>query len=356
MAVDNWLHLTVLSEIHRYYGDPYLPIRNDSASGDDPNSPSFQYAAGYAPLQECDAFINRTSPDGTLPCSLDASPSFFNLKNPSYAYLTLVTGISSVISGNFSNTNFDDAFRSQSANAVSGDQVITYHDHISNLSHSLLFWLDGAAQSSDGSMLNHGYDYVAPTHSMQTMCVAADQPCHLNEGSTLYDCSSSFSGNLSQEPTDGRVRIPGWNTTFYKIDNGVPKEIKTFEDQNPFSFNVTVQLDGFSDVLQAGFSPPPPLIQTDDGSVAFALTCSTTVYNINYTLIDGVIRDFVPKKASDRLASIVRAPLQVYVGYLHPLVPVLTLILGGTVDTICMKLLSLPLPKLYPTKQGTQQI
>ncbi|MCJ1332080.1 hypothetical protein MMC10_008772 [Thelotrema lepadinum] len=165
--------------------------------------------------------------------------------------------------------------------------------------------------------MNDGFDYTAPTHAMQTNCTAADSPCNLRvvNDSTFYDCSSSFSGELSTPSTSGIFRIPNWNTSFYKMVNGTPQEITTYEDQNPFLFNVTVQINNVSDSsMSSNESLPSPLIQTENGSVALALSCQSTVYNVNYTLLDGSITSFETQIASPRLAAIVRAPLQVGFG------------------------------------------
>ena len=148
---------------------------------------------------------------------------------------------------------------------------------------------------------------------MQTTCNITDNLCDLTRDSTHYNCSPVFSGNLSIEPIDGRYRIPGWNTTFYKIENGVSKEINTIEDQNPFLFNVTVQTDSISDLLDFT-NLPAPLVSTGGGNVAFALSCIGTVYNVTYSLVNGSIDKFDPQPAPPRLASIVRAPLQVGYG------------------------------------------
>jgi hypothetical protein len=258
----------------------------------------------------------KTSPD--QPCSLNTL-NHFNLQHPAEAYLVLEAGISST-SDNFGNTNFTQALRSQSSSTSSGDQVVTYLDPVSGQNHSMLFYLDAAAQFSFDGVANYGYDYNAPTHSMQTSCKPADHLCQLKFNSTEYDCSPIFSGNFSQDSNDGLFRIPNWNTTFYAINTatGTPHEITTTDAQNPFTFNVTGQVDSVSDIV-SNFNTSetqlsPPLIITSPGNVAFALTCTGWVYNVNYSLINGSISNFEKSLASPALASIVRAPLQVGYG------------------------------------------
>ena len=322
VAIDNWLHFAVGTEVYRQYNDTIIyPVPDPSAPFDDPNSPLYETAAGYAPLDACQAFLNRTSPPDTLPCSL-TNTSQSDIAQPLLAYLTLDTGISNT-KDNFSSTDFNEVRTSQDSNTASVDQVVTYLDTKSNTNHSFLFYLDSTQQFNQNVSLsigrfqvkaavsNAGFDYVAPTHSMQTTCEVADAPCDLIANSSLYNCSSIFSGNISQESTDGTMRIPNWDTTFYKIDEGVPKEITAYEDQNPFTFNVTVQVD--TDVLGSR-SIPDSLIQTSNGSAAFALKCTGSVYEVNYTMLSGSIAGFQTRLADPRLASIVRAPLQVGFG------------------------------------------
>lgn len=330
-STDTWLHFAVQQATYRYYADPDYPVFNASADSTDPDNPLFPYAAGYAPTQDCEAFLNGTS---DLPCSLENS-TYFNMAYPSYAYLVLQTGISSV-SDNFTDTNFKDTIRSQAAGFASADQVVTYLDASTNSNHSFLFYLDAAYQYSDESTSNHGYDYVAPTHSMQTTCTSADTLCKLTKDSTLYDCSPIFSGNMSQESTNGHFKIPNWNTAFYKPNaGGYPKALNLSDDQNPFLFNVTVQVDSVSDFLgidgsNAGNDLPEPLIQTGNGTVAFALSCSASVYNVNYSLVNGSIQTFETELASARLASIVRAPLQAGYGRYNLYQDAITSVLGGS--------------------------
>ena len=324
MQIDNWLHFAVSTDLMRYYDDLFYPVLNTSASADDPNSPQFLYAAGYSPLPDCQDFLDNRSPAGTYSCSLNNS-QYFNLAQPFTAYQVLEAGLSSSASG-LGNTDLDQALNSQSSSAGTGDLVITYPPvNSSNSSsyaeptQSLLFWLDGALSYSDpdDDNTNVGYDYIAPTHSMKTQCTPINAPCKLDPGSPLYNCSSFFSGNLTEEPTTGLIRIPGWNTAFYKTSptNGSVSELLVYEDANPFYFNVTAQIDAVSNMIDPSSSSlPPPLVPTVNGSVAFALSCTSTVYNVNYTLINSKITDLSPQLADPKFAAIVRAPLQVGYG------------------------------------------
>ena len=313
--------------MYRYYDAIYTPeLNTTSGDSNDPNSPVFDYAAGYVPLDSCSSFLDGTAPADTLPCSLNTS-RYYNVANPSETYLVLEAGISSTPT-DFSSVNFSQVVRDQYSFTASGDQVITYFDSKPNLNHSLLFYLDAAYQYSIGNDTNIGYDYVAPTHSMQTTCTSITKACSITPDSTLYDCSPIFSGDLSSESTTGRYRIPGWNTTFYTLDNGTAREISTTEDQNPFHFNLTAQVDTISDVLEWLSDPStlnasqsqilgellPGVVRTGDGTIAFALSCTSTVYDVTYSMINASISHFHAVPASPKLASIVRAPLQVGYG------------------------------------------
>ena len=261
-------------------------------------------------MGECYAFMNGVPSPSNQPCSLNYT-RYFNLADPSDTYLLLESGITSTTT-DFSNTDFTTSIRSQGQYLQSPDKVVTQHDNSSDLDYTFLFWLDSAYQFSDEDGSNYGFDYTAPTHAMQTTCTAIDSPCDLQvvDDSTFYDCSSIFSGNLST-PANGVFGIPNWNMSFYKMVDGSPEELTTYEDQNPFFFNVTAQINNISDTLTSTLGYlPEPLIETEYGNVAFALSCQSTVFNVNYTLVNGSITSFDGAIASPRLAAIVRAPLQ----------------------------------------------
>ena len=308
VSIDNWLHAVTETETYRYYDQITFPVYNASSiDGDDPNSGYFAYAGGYmADPGQCGTFLNSSDTSNTLPCSLTAAP-LSNINNPFLAYLVLEEGISKT-SSNFGNTNFSEELHNEDALTASADEVVTFLDSSTNQNHSFLFFLDGASQNSSGKLHNWGFDYIAPTVSLQTTCAVADHACQLTNGSSLYNCSSIFSGNLSSTSTNGAFKIPDWNTTFYQMKNGVSEEIGLSSDQNPFLFNVTAQVQG--DIIEAGHELPPSIINTTNGNLAFALSCTGTVYNLNYSLINGSIEEIHTGLAPPRLASIVRAPLQ----------------------------------------------
>ena len=204
------------------------------------------------------------------PCSIDFYP-FKNVEDPSVAYLVLETGI--ISAADLSRANVDQAAQSELGNSGTSDQVITFLDKKTNANHSLLLNPNAAYQKTVGDQTNFGYDYFASTYSMQTDCSIVDTGCRLTLNSSSYNCSSIFSGNISQEPSNGVIRIPDWNSSFYIMEANAPREITQSDDPNPFYFNVTAQVNSISDYLDNNGSSalPPQLVQTENGNVAFAL-------------------------------------------------------------------------------------
>ena len=302
------------TNIYRNYTKPYQPRLDPFANADSPDSPLFPFAAGYTPsLTLCESFLDGDDPTNELPSEHGNSPSY-NLVDPSWAYLVLESGITSNAT-DIGSTNFTQEYQRENASTAIGTQVTTYLDPGSKKYHSFLFYLDAAYQNSSDYFTNNGFDFVAPTYSMQTECMAIDQVCGMTINSTSYNCSPIFSGNLSQEPSDGLIKVAGWNSTFYTMEGSVPRDITTGEEQNPFRFNITAQVDAVSDFVGSlGGNLPAPLVQTNSGSVGFALSCNSTVYNVTYSFINGSIHAFNATPAPARIASIIRAPLQVGYG------------------------------------------
>lgn len=310
------------AETYRNFTNPYSPTPDPNANSSSPNSPYFQFATGYTTASECEDFLNSSNPARELPCSL-TNTNIYNVQDPSWTYIILGAGINNNAS-DIGNTNFTLEAQREDAGSAVGTQVTTYLVPNSTQYHSFLFYIDAAQQTygyapeSKGPVyfFNGGYDFVAPTYSMQTSCAAVDTPCNLMSNSSLYNCSSIFAGNLTQEPSGGRQKVPGWNSTFCTLESGIPREITTGEEQNPFHFNITASVDSLSDQLSS-LSPsdlPAPLVQTDEGIVSFALSCNATVYAVNLTFLNSAITNFNTALASPRIASIVRAPLQVGYG------------------------------------------
>jgi hypothetical protein len=214
------------------------------------------------------------------------------------------------------------------------NQIVTYVDPKTNQSHALLFYPPGAFQFDGtveglGASTNIGLDFVANTTSMSTECTSITQACQLfnaTDSTSLnlsipYNCSSMFSGDLNIPPYDGLEQFRGWDTSFYDMLNGFPKNISVASQLNPFYFNVTAAV--FSTTLSdidAEYDGEDldiwdgAIVGAGSNRVAFALSCNSTIYDVQFSLINGSIVSFNATPSDPRKASIIKGPIQVGFG------------------------------------------
>lgn len=297
------------------------------------------YQASFTTIDRCDDQLTVALPQNVstapLPCSLNETDGLTNVANPSFVYLTLGTGISQ-ISSDFNGLNFTHLEDEEQKHTSTPYQVVTYKPD-ANLSHSLLFYPDAAAEydySAFGFGEHYGIDYVANTTSMVTQCTFATRECGIHGATTdtsdgnnisiPYHCYDDFSGNLGQTPATGHERAQGWNMSFYQLVNGTRKNIPIQAQSNPFHFYIatavnSIDLPDFdSDSnLPEGTPGNGSLVDVGQGFTAFALSCEATIYDVTFSIINGSFWDFNTIISSPQKASIVQAPLQVGFGQYH---------------------------------------
>jgi hypothetical protein len=273
--------------------------------------------------------LDPNASSGPVPCSLDTTtPRLWNLADAPDVYTTLDTGISDVVA-NFNNENFTSLMEKLETGSAGSTQIITHVDTKTNLSHSFLFTPFAAFEYDYPPFLHVGYDIWASTTSMVTECRFATHACHLTNHSSSsnptlsipFNCSEMFSGDLNQAPLDGLEQFKGWDSSFYDMADGQPRNISVQSQLNPFHFNISTALTSISatTLLEEG---DPGTSQVMDGSivdagngrVAFALSCTATIYDVTFALINGSIAGFNATVSDPRKASIIKAPLQVGFG------------------------------------------
>lgn len=250
-----------------------------------------------------------------FPCSLNTTDGF-NLDHPERVYLTLNDGISQI------SADPDSPSVASQAQGSIGDQVVTIKDPKTNISHSMLFNLDAGDEYDYEDKLNVGIDYIAKTTSMATNCDFATQACQFEALKPLsnqnlsvpFNCSAIFHGDLNFAPSTGLERAPGWNTSFYELIDGIPKEIPVQAQSNPFYFNASAVIKSVSD---PGNLPEGVIANLGKGRAAMAFSCSATIYDVTYSLVNGSITFLEVAPSDPRKASIIQAPLQVGFGQYH---------------------------------------
>ena len=322
---DNWLHLAVQPSTLTMYEDVTYPIKNHS-----PNPDEILYAAGWTTIPSCHSTLTTPLPsnvsEAPLPCSLNNTgvDDVINLAHASTDYYNLATAISP----ENNNNNLDLGLNSASErlpNIGNDTQILTLNQ--TGLSHSFLYYPDAAyefdPQPSGNS--NYGVDYVAHTTSMVTTCTSATKTClsqsipaDQNILTIPFNCSADFHGDVGQPPTDGLERIQGWDTGFYNIVDGIPKNFPVQTQLNPFNFFAVSAVNSLSfEELNESGDPQATdgsIIDAGNGRLAFALDCEATIYDITYSLINGYIVVFNATPSTASKASIIKAPLQVSFG------------------------------------------
>lgn len=320
VRIETWLHLTVSSPTLRYYEEITRT----------PNTSDNRSVSSYQLIDDCQntmssALLDPFAPSSILPCSLSQTSGLLSLSYPEAVYTMLDLGIYQLASssgGQF----WPDLTNLIQQYPYVGNQTVTYIDPNTSLTHALLFWQPGAVQFSSGAHLNRGIDFVASTTSMSTTCTPITQACGLFNAthstsqnlSIPYNCSSLFFGDLNVPPIDGLDQFKGWDTSFYSISNGFPKNISVASQLNPFYYNVTAALTSTSFADIAGTGDPDvgdnTIVDAGNGRIAFALSCNSTVYDVQYALVNGSITYFSATPSDPRKASIIKAPLQVGFG------------------------------------------
>ena len=240
-----------------------------------------------------------------------------------FTYLTLDTGISQVTSG-FNGINFTTELKNENESITTPEQIVTHIDPATGLAHAMLFYPDASIEYDlNEGQLNYGIDYVANTTSMVTQCAFATEECQLvsknasteSDPSVPYNCSSFFNGDLNQPPLDGLERAKGWNMSIYELVNGVPSAVPVQAQANPFLFYAAAAVSSISysyvDISTVGANT---VVDAGQGRVALALSCNATIYDVQFSLINGSIASFNATPSDPRKANIAQAPLQIGFG------------------------------------------
>ena len=335
----------VQTVIHRIYGEPYQPDGSDI----------LDCAASFETKDICPdtlaSSIDSTNSLGPEPCSLNASTRIWNVELPEQVYSTLDLGISSVTSGFSLDEAAQADFYDKLDKGTGTDlQIVTHTDEKTNLSHALFFNIKTAFSLSDffsdSRTVNSGADFAVTTISTVIECISATKACNIRNTSQAsnsslsipFNCSSMFSGDLWEAPLDGLEQFRGWDTSFYTMEEGTPRDVSVQSPLNPFHFNATMALRSIDFSMQNDVSDQQVLngdvVDAGNGRVALALSCTATVYDVNYSLVDGSITNFNAIPANPRMASIIKAPLQVGFGRFNLYMDASLALLRGDGETV----------------------
>lgn len=273
------------------------------------------------------------------PCSLNSSVHPLSVTDPSTTYRLLANGLTNMTS-NYNNIDFSTLDVSYDLGKIVTRQVVAHQDKDTGELHAFFMDLPSLREEcfnqsepsrskigfkpETNEITTCGQDFFATTTSVVTKCISATKSCNLtvdkNSGNSLqYNCSQMFSGQLNTIPRNGIDRMVGWNTSFYHVDEGTPRAISVASRLNPFTYNVTGLINSL-DMTSLKDSPSDPqgtdgsLMEAGNDHIGFALSCISTVYNIEYSMVGGNISYFSATLASGIEAAVIKAPLQVGLG------------------------------------------
>jgi hypothetical protein len=262
------------------------------------------------------------------PCSIDAT-SPWTLRDAPATYRVLATGLLNQ-TGGYNEEDFS-ALSNASQLGIFSDMQLVTHIDLGNLDQHVFLFDPTSAEEDIYSqeknkltLLNNDYerfglDYIANTTSIVTKCSPITVDCGLHnitgdDPSIPYHCSDIFEGDLNKIPDTGLERLKGWNIAFYNLENGSPRRISIASQLNPFTYNVSAVVDSINLGGLIEFGDPQVargiVVESGDGRVGFALSCTSTVYDVTYSLVDGNIHVFNKTLADPRTAAIIKAPLQ----------------------------------------------
>ncbi|KAI4950592.1 hypothetical protein J4E91_004477 [Alternaria rosae] len=315
---NRWLlQATIGPTVQRVYVDLGLPYYTGS----------FKINETTCPRQETipDVYAENALP----PCSIDNQTSPWTLWQAPTAYRVLAAGLLNQ-TGDYNKEDFNALWNASDSGTFDFTQLVTHIDRVTRDQHVHYFDPMSAQEDSysqkprktdivSGDYDRLGLDYIANTTSIVTKCRPVTQECGLrssteDDSSVPYHCSDSLNGDLNEIPANGLERLKGWNTTFYDGNSGDPRSVSIASQLNPFSYNVTVIVDSINIGGLEHFNDPQVpkgiVVGVSDGRVGFALSCTSTVYDVTYSLVDGNVYAFNTTRAEPRTAAIVKAPLQ----------------------------------------------
>lgn len=263
------------------------------------------------------------------PCSIDNSTSPWTLRSAPASYRVLATGLQNQTS-DYHKEDFNALRIASDLGTFDDTQLVTHIDLVTHDQHVFYFNPMLAEEDSDKqerttiTLVNNdlersGLDYIANTTSIVTKCSPITMDCRMNNtnrnnSSIPYHCSDIFNGDLNEIPANGLERLKGWNTTFYNFENGSPHNVSIASQLNPFRYNVTAVVDSIDIGGLIEFGDPQvsqgTIVEINNGSVGFAISCQSTVYDVTYSLVNGSIHVFNTTPADPRTAAIIKAPLQ----------------------------------------------
>ena len=147
-------------------------------------------------------------------------------------------------------------------------------------------------------------DYTATTFGMQTMCKPLTiSECNIDGSANIYfNCSEGLQGIIGATPY--------WESVYF-TDATLSNNDTTYGVNNPYYFAiVSGQSAGVQNTGLVGNVNDTGVFGIKDGGMGFILSCSTTLYDIEYDSINGTITRFVTTASNTSIANAWEGPIE----------------------------------------------
>jgi len=146
-------------------------------------------------------------------------------------------------------------------------------------------------------------DYTATTFGMQTMCKPISNECNLNGSSDInFHCSEGLQGVIGA--------IPFWESVYF-TDATMSSNDTSYGVNNPYYFAiVSGQSAGVQSTGLVGNVNDSRVFGILHGGMGFILSCSATLYDIEYDSINGTITRFVTTASNTSIANAWEGPIE----------------------------------------------
>lgn len=188
-------------------------------------------------------------------------------------------------------------------NGISNTHTVKAH---SPSPSEVFYYLSDVATSTE-------IDYMATTFAVTTECELISKKCGLDKdfGST-YNCTPSFSGSLTS-PGPAQIVWASFDTSLVGIQYfGDPGLTKDFPSRSPYSPQNPLYFGSWATRQQsASTNDNATEIFTNIGGPgsSWVLNCTSTVYEVKYTWVNGTITSFNTSVANGTVGGIFSAGL-----------------------------------------------
>jgi hypothetical protein len=145
------------------------------------------------------------------------------------------------------------------------------------------------------------HDYTATTFGMKTQCKHAGRACNLiadSGAATIFQCTDAFYGNL---------QVGGWQDAYFP-DSAMTSNDTGFGVKNPYYYAMGAMFQTVTN--QDIFDSSGEVVSPVHLGVAFLLSCSIEMYDIEYDSINGTITRFVAKPSNISVANAWQLPIE----------------------------------------------